>query len=90
MFKGLQNKILFGILSLMIMLVIVIGFLIIGAQGKLINPFENKTELRSKCEMWNCREPIPLDILSELECSTVSECISKCKNIGALMLRCEE
>ncbi len=83
----MQWKILFEILILVIVFVIVAGFLIINAQGKLINPFQNKTELKTVCEMWNCEEPIPPKLISE--CSTISECKSYCKNLGALMSKCK-
>ncbi len=83
----MQWKILFEILILVIVFVIVAGFLIINAQGKLINPFQNKTELQSVCNLWNCEEPIPSRLISE--CSTISECKSYCKNLGALMSKCK-
>ena len=83
-------KILFEVLILVIVLGVVFGILIISGQGKLIIPFENKTELVSSCEMWNCAEPIPIDISSGLNCSTIEDCKEKCRGIGANMLRCRE
>lgn len=79
-----------GVLILVILFVIVASFLIINAQGKLIWPFENQTELKLKCDMWNCKEPVPLDIMSGLNCSTIDQCILECKKTGALMLGCEK
>jgi len=56
---------------------------------KLNTPMESFKEnatLRTICESWDCNEPIPSE-LSKI-CSTISECIYRCENIGAKMLRC--
>ena len=89
-YKGMKWKILFEILILVIVLGVVFGILIINSQSRLITPFENNTELKSSCEMWECTEPIPIDIASGLNCSTIEECKDRCRGIGANMLRCRE
>ncbi len=87
MIKGVQWNILFGILILVTLVFIMSGFLIFKFQGQYIFDFQNKTELKTVCEMWNCEEPIPSRLISE--CNTISECKSYCKNLGALMSKCK-
>ncbi len=87
MIKGMQWKILFEILILVILLVVIGSFWFFKFQGQYISDFQNKTELKTVCKMWNCEEPIPSRLISE--CSTISECKSYCKNLGARMLKCK-
>ena len=88
-YKGLENKYLLEILLLVICLGVVV-FFIMGTQVGFWEPFKGNSTLRTSCDMWNCEEPVPLDIQKGFNCATVSGCKQECKNIGSSQLLCKK
>ena len=88
-YKGMEKKILFELLIMVIVIVGVSIFLFLNFQGDFLPDFQNNTELQSACNLWNCEEPIPTSITTGLGCASIEDCKSECKRKGALMLKCK-